>query len=208
MKLLEYDKNLPKQYDKEEFFKPWAKTNFKKTTLGEKDSQISLKTECPVVTRDEIFNVIHKCHLRTEHSCTDTTWKEVKNSYVGISFPHIDLYIEGCTTCSTRKPPKKPIAGKSIMLSRFLTRVQVDLIDMTSRTDNEFRYIMHARDHFSKFSWAYPLYNKTALIFLSFMDVLDILSLKDVLRGQMVTLKLSLVNGFRIIRKDGVLVSP
>ena len=162
MKLLEYEKNLPKQYDKEEFFKPWAKTNFKKTTLGEKDSQISLKTECPVVTRDEIFNVIHKCHLRTEHSCTDTTWKEVKNSYVGISFPHIDLYIEGCTTCSTRKPPKKPIAGKSIMLSRFLTRVQVDLIDMTSRTDNDFRYIMHARDQFSKFSWAYPLVNKNA----------------------------------------------
>jgi hypothetical protein len=79
---------------------------------------------------------------------------------------------------------------------------------MRSRPDNDFRYIMHARDHFSKFSWAYPLHSKTALIFLSFMDVLDILSLKDVLRGQMVTLKLSLVNGFRIIRKDGVLVSP
>jgi hypothetical protein len=40
------------------------------------------------------------------------------------------------------------------------------------------------------------------------MDVLDILSLEVVLRGQMVTLKLSLVKGFRITRKDGVLVSP
>jgi hypothetical protein len=45
----------------------WVKIVIK-TTLGEKDSQISLKTECPVVTRDEIFNVIHKCHLRTEWS--------------------------------------------------------------------------------------------------------------------------------------------
>jgi hypothetical protein len=36
------------------------------------------------------------------------------------------------------------------------------------------------------------------------MDVLDILGLKVVLRGQMVTLKLSLVNGFRITRKDGL----
>ena len=33
---------------------------------------------------------------------------------------------------------------------------------MTSRPDNDFRYIMHPRDHFSKFSWAYPLVNKTA----------------------------------------------
>jgi hypothetical protein len=41
-------------------------------------------------------------------------------------------------------------------------RVQVDLIDMKSRTDNDFRYIMHARDQFSKFSWAYPLVNKNA----------------------------------------------
>ena len=163
MKLLEYEKNLPKQYDKEKFVKPYAKTNFKQTTIGEKDSQISLNTEClTVVTRDEIFNVIHKCHLRTEHSCRDTTWHEVKNSYVGISFPLIHLYIEGCTTCSTRKPLKKPIAGKSIMFLRFLTRVQLDLIDMTSRTDNTFRYIMHARDHFSKYSWAYPLVNKNA----------------------------------------------
>jgi hypothetical protein len=76
MKLLEYEKNLPKQYDKEKFVKPCAKINFKKTTIGEKDSQISLKTEClTVVTRDEIFNVIHKCHLRTKHSCRDTTWQ-------------------------------------------------------------------------------------------------------------------------------------
>jgi hypothetical protein len=163
MKFLEYEKNLPKHYDKEKFVKPCAIINFKKTTIGEKDSQISLKTEClTVVTRDEIFNVIHKCHLRTKHSCRDTTWHEVKNSYVGISLPHIDLYIEGCTTCSTRKPLKTPIARKHIMFLRFLTRVQVDLIDMKSRTDNDFRYIMHARDQFSKFSWAYPLVNKNA----------------------------------------------
>jgi hypothetical protein len=30
---------------------------------------------------------------------------------------------------------------------------------MTSRPDNDFRYVMHARDNFSKFSWAYPLVN-------------------------------------------------
>ena len=89
---------------------------------------------------------------------------EVKKSYAGIRFPLIGLYIEACTTCFTRKPLKKPIAGKPIISLGFLTRlrVQVDLIDMTSRPDNDFHYIMHARDHFSKFSWAYPLVNKTA----------------------------------------------
>ena len=132
-------------------FKHWAKNNFRKTTIGEKDILICLKSDCPVVTRDEVFNVIHKCHLIIEHSGRDKTLHEVKKSYAGIRFPLIDLYIEACTTCFTRKPLKKPIAGKPIIALGFLTRVQVDLIDMTSRPGNDFRYIMHAIDHFSSF---------------------------------------------------------
>jgi hypothetical protein len=90
MKLLEYEENLRKHYDKEKFvlsglryeailncfdkekghkteegekFKHWAKNNFRKTTIGVKDILICLKSDCPVVTRDEVFNDIHKCHL-------------------------------------------------------------------------------------------------------------------------------------------------
>jgi hypothetical protein len=120
MKLLEYEENLRKHYDKEKFvlsglryeailncfdkekghkteegakFKHWAKNNFRKTTIGEKDILIGLKSDCTVVTRDVVFNVVHKCHLRTEHSGWDKTWHEVKKSYAGIRFPLIGLYM-------------------------------------------------------------------------------------------------------------------
>ena len=99
---------------------------------------------------------------RTEHSGRDKTWHEVKSSYAGICYPLIGLFIETCSTCSTRKPFKKPTAGKPIISLDFLLIMQVDLIDMTSHPDNDFKYIMYARDHFSKFSWAYPLTHKTA----------------------------------------------
>ena len=43
-----------------------------------------------------------------------------------------------------------------------MTRLQIDLIDMRTRPDGEFKWILHCRDHFSKYSWAYALPNKEA----------------------------------------------
>jgi hypothetical protein len=61
-------------------FKQWANAISRKTTIEEKEVLICLKTECPVVTRDGVFEVISKCHVRTEHSGRDKTWHEVKSS--------------------------------------------------------------------------------------------------------------------------------
>jgi transposase InsO family protein len=38
----------------------------------------------------------------------------------------------------------------------------MDLIDLRSIRDGEFQWILHIKDHFSKFSWAYPLCSKEA----------------------------------------------
>lgn len=56
----------------------------------------------------------------------------------------------------------KPSAGKPIISLGLWTRMQVNIIDVTSHPDNDFKYIMHARDHYIKFSWACPLTQKTA----------------------------------------------
>ena len=102
-KLDEYESKLPQKYDREKFvlssekynlileclntekgikapggarFKHWEKTIFRKTTIGEKEVLICLKTECPVVTRDEVFEVISKCHIqacqKSKNVCGDT----------------------------------------------------------------------------------------------------------------------------------------
>ena len=58
-------------------------------------------------------------------------------------------------------PCPPPMSCPTISLG-FLTRVQVDLIDMSSQPDGDYKWILHARDHFSKFSWTFPLTSKRA----------------------------------------------
>ena len=41
-----------------------------------------------------------------------------------------------------------------------MSRLQMDLIDMTSKEVNNFRYILSIRDHFTKYTWAFPLKSK------------------------------------------------
>ena len=40
--------------------------------------------------------------------------------------------------------------------------LQIDLIDMRHISDREFKWILHAVDHWSKFHFAYPIPNKSA----------------------------------------------
>src|ERR1700724_845888 len=36
----------------------------------------------------------------------------------------------------------------------------MDLIDFRGLPDGRYRYILHVKDHFTRFSWAYPLISK------------------------------------------------
>ncbi len=36
----------------------------------------------------------------------------------------------------------------------------MDLIDFRGLPDENFKYILHIKDHFTRFSWAYPLSSK------------------------------------------------
>lgn len=67
-----------------------------------------------------------------------------------------------CDACQTRRSISKPACGKPILSVGFLTRLQVDLIDMRSVEHNGFKFIMHVKDHFTKFSWLFALPSKEA----------------------------------------------
>ncbi|CAG8832420.1 26271_t:CDS:2, partial [Racocetra persica] len=53
-------------------------------------------------------------------------------------------------------------AIKPIISKFFIQRLQIDLIDMRTRRDGKFKWIAHARDHFSHFSWGHILTDKYA----------------------------------------------
>ncbi|CAF5046794.1 unnamed protein product [Rotaria sp. Silwood1] len=44
-----------------------------------------------------------------------------------------------------------------------MTRMQIDLVDMRTVEYNGFKWIFHAKDHFSKYSWMYPLTSKEVI---------------------------------------------
>jgi len=68
-----------------------------------------------------------------------------------------------CDHCQSRRAFTKPPAGKPIISIGFLTRLQVDLIDMRSASYDGYNFIMHVKDHFTKFSWLYALKSKEAI---------------------------------------------
>ncbi|CAH1264333.1 KRBA2 [Branchiostoma lanceolatum] len=105
---------------------------------------------------------VANCHSRVGHSRRDKTWIEIKNNYAWVRHDFIALYLSTCRECSTRVPLKKPAAGRPIIALNYMTRMQMDLIDMTSRPDEDYKWILHMRDHFSKFSWTHPLTSKRA----------------------------------------------
>ena len=121
------------------------------------------KTSRPVVTRESLFQNIKKCHERVGHSGREKTWSEVQANYSWIRYDTISPYLKTCSQYSLRKPLKNRPCGKPIISLGFLSSFQIDLIDITSRPDQDFKWIFHMRNHFSKFSLAYPLRSKCAL---------------------------------------------
>lgn len=67
-----------------------------------------------------------------------------------------------CDTCQTRRSIPKATSGKPIISLGFLTRIQVDLIDMRSMEYNGSKFIMNVKDHFTKFNWLFSLPTKEA----------------------------------------------
>lgn len=75
----------------------------------------------------------------------------------------IPLFLRTCTECSTRVSKKKLPAEEPIISLAYMTRMQIELIDMTSRPDQDYKWILHMQDHFSKFNSTHPLTsNQTA----------------------------------------------
>ncbi|CAF1322349.1 unnamed protein product [Didymodactylos carnosus] len=91
---------------------------------------------------------------------------EISSQYFWIPKFVVEIFLKHCFACQVRKPVKqqvsKPITSLSVM-----TRLQIDLIDMRTcpdvvSNDIVYQWILNCVDHFLKFSWVYPLQNKSA----------------------------------------------
>ena len=91
---------------------------------------------------------------------------KVQRHYFGITRGFVQEFCIHCPVCQLSQPQKIWPRLHPIIEKDFLDRVQVDhhLIDMRHSPDNEYNYIDHFMDHFSKFHvlLLFPLKRKTA----------------------------------------------
>ena len=139
-----------------------SKTNFS-------DGHVSQHLRCAksnrlVASTDELFDVIRTQHLLTGHGARDITNNKLKGSHANVTKELIQLYVDLCETCAMKKRKiRKSLVIKPIISNLLNSRCQVDLIDMQSTPDGEFKHICHYQDHLTKFSILRPHKTKEAV---------------------------------------------
>ena len=67
-----------------------------------------------------------------------------------------------CEKCARNEPRKTIAPLQPIVVTELWEYVQAGLIDMRGNPDGEFKWILHIRDHFSKFSAGFALKTKAS----------------------------------------------
>ena len=62
--------------------------------IGARDLLYCKKTSCPVVTKENIFDTLVRCHERVGHSGRQKTWAEVKGNYAWIKHDVVQLFLQ------------------------------------------------------------------------------------------------------------------
>ena len=113
------------------------------------------------VTKAELFNVIHEMHLLAGHGARDVMFHKAKEKYANVTREVLQLYTNLCEDCQLKKKKvRKSIVVKPIISMAMNSRAQVDLIDMQSQPDGDFKWIMNYQDHLTKFVILKPLPTK------------------------------------------------
>jgi len=115
-----------------------------------------------VALKRDLYDIIKRVHCEeTQHSGIRKTYDWIKTHYSNIPREAIGQVLKLCTTCSLKSTQNRNAPLQPIISKGFLERTQVDLIDMQTSPDGDYRWICHVVDHFSKYHIVFPLKRKT-----------------------------------------------
>ncbi|CAF2081135.1 unnamed protein product [Rotaria magnacalcarata] len=140
----------------------WCKLHFKIDYSVGVEILCSSKNGNRIAVVEHYYQILQEAHLKTGHGGRDKMRHEITQHYYWIPSKIIDSFLSTCMSCQVRRPLKLHVIPTAIISLGFMTRLQMDLIDMRTRPDGEFKWILHCRDHFTKYSWAYALPSKEA----------------------------------------------
>lgn len=90
----------------------------------------------------EIFDLLKAAHVLTGHGWLYKIYYNLKDKYANITRQSILLFLSVCGTCvKKRAHPKKGVVVKPILTKETYARGQVDLIDMQSSKDDDYKFI-------------------------------------------------------------------
>jgi hypothetical protein len=114
------------------------------------------------VPESEAFDIIANEHLQLLHAGYMKTWATIQQKYYGIKREEIEFILKRCKNCALNRPATTKAPLVPIVSRRAWERVQIDLIDMRHEPSGQFKWILHIKDHFSKYTQLYPLKSKHA----------------------------------------------
>ena len=115
-----------------------------------------------VVPENEAFDTIANQHLQLLHAGKNKTCEAVQQRFYGITRADVEFVIQRCKNCALNRPAATKAPLVPIVTNRAWERVQADLIDMRHEPSGQYKWILHIKDHFSKYTQLYPLKSKHA----------------------------------------------
>jgi hypothetical protein len=114
------------------------------------------------VPLNEAFDTIVKIHLQLGHPGRNKVYDEIDRQFYGIKRDECHWVKQHCVVCVLAAAQKSKPPLTAIITNNTFERVQIDLIDMRHQPSGRFSWILHVKDHFSKYTQLYPLYSKHA----------------------------------------------
>ena len=74
----------------------------------------------------------------------------------------VEWLLKRCAVCLNHRRSNTRAPLQPIIASEVMERVQIDLVDIRSQRDGHMKWILHIKDHFSKYTTLYALPNKKA----------------------------------------------
>jgi hypothetical protein len=145
----------------------WAKTHFELREQGRvlyRNPEKGYNDYRRVLWPTEVFDTIARAHLRALHIGRDKTWIEIDQQFYGIKKEEVMWVIDHCAFCLANRAVSTKAPLEAIIVDEIFKRVQIDLVDMRHEPSGKYKWVLHIKDHFSKFSFLYPLVSKHRLV--------------------------------------------
>ena len=102
---------------------------------------------------DEVYDIVKRAHTATGHGGRDKMVKVLSKKYANVTQEVIELYKSYCVECAKKRRRRavKGVVVRPLLTINYRSRGQLDLIDMQSMPNGQYKWILVYQDHVTKY---------------------------------------------------------